>query len=474
MTHLSFQNGSFVLVELGLTQTSPGRSPTKIYHPLQVVSPDDQQQTDCPETPDLAQLQIDEAKIASAIEVHEITAQGTEVTLPTVNEPPFSATFSVRQIINPGVTDLDLTPTLFNQDAVTEEIVPSSSKIPSPQFSQFLSYSRNQALDPPSPRVVGLDAPEQGQMGIPSNENLENPSANLYANTEPSGLSVTRQEVMLLSTMLGRIPRSFLAGGDEQGTSLPLSIVESPSNFGTALPLTSSQEERNTQSSPGAFMQDSQNPEQLSLRKRQRPRFSLRTHMFHKHPVLKFSVTGPIDPEKTSYKLWCRVCRSELSLMSRGTLELMAHFRCDSHLIKEHRMRIEIPGMALFDKKEQELQGMALIEAKKVAKNTHPNAPQLDSLLLLVGQRSIPDFGSSTSPTEVVLSLIYILEYGLKNGGHLDSLIGIYDGISRLYRNNQLPVQNWDQHRLYVSIMFRFSILHISFIGVIVILLQTK
>ena len=232
--------------------------------------------------------------------------------------------------------------------------------------------------------------------------------------------------------MLGRIPRSFLAGGDEQATSLPFSIVESPSNFGTALPLTSSQDERNAQSSPGNSTQDPQNPDQSTLRKRQRPRYSLKTHMFHKHPVLKFSATGPIDPEKTPYKWWCRVCRSELSLMSRGTLELMAHYRCDSHYIKEHRMRMEIPGMALFDKNERELQGMALIEAKKVAKNTYPIAPQLDSLR--------------------------------PYGGHVDSLTGIYDGISRLSRNNQLPVQNLDQHRIYVSLVFKFSVLHISLI----------
>ena len=214
-----------------------------------------------------------------------------------MNEPTFIATSSVRQINTSKGTGMDLTPRLFNQDIVSEGIVPSSSQIPSPQFSQFLS--RDTELNPPSPRVISLDAPEQGQVGIPTNEDLENPPANLCATAESSGLSVTRQEVMLLSNMLGRIPRSFLAGGGEQGESLPLNIVESPSDFGTALNLTSSQEEGNTQSSLGTFMQDPQNPEHSSSRKRQRPKYSLKTHMFHKHPVLKFSATGPIDPEKT-------------------------------------------------------------------------------------------------------------------------------------------------------------------------------
>ena len=179
--------------------------------------------------------------------------------------------------------------------------------------------------------------------------------------------------------------------------------------------------------------------------------------MFHKHPVLKFSATGPIDPEKTPYKWWCRVCRSELSLISRGTLELMAHYRCDSHLITEHRIRMEIPEMVLFDKNERELQGIGLIEAKRNAKNTHLIAPELDGLRPLVGQHSVPDFASSTIPTEGVLSLICILESPEEwwTSGQFEK---IYDGISQLYRNNQLPVQNWDHHCLYVSIVFRFSI----------------
>ena len=73
-----------------------------------------------------------------------------------------------------------------------------------------------------------------------------------------------------------------------------------------------------------------------------------------KHTVLKFIVTGPIDrQQKTPYKWRCRVCRVELSLTNRGVLELLSHFRNDSHLIKEHRIRSEIPGMPLYDRHEK-------------------------------------------------------------------------------------------------------------------------
>ena len=92
---------------------------------------------------------------------------------------------------------------------------------------------------------------------------------------------------------------------------------------------------------------------------------------------MKFSATGPLDRDKTPYKWWCRVCKTELSLMSRGSLELVSHYRSESHLVKEHRIRMEVPGMALFDKDEKELLGLSLQEAKKKAKDTYPIAPQL-------------------------------------------------------------------------------------------------
>ena len=91
--------------------------------------------------------------------------------------------------------------------------------------------------------------------------------------------------------------------------------------------------------------------------------------------MLKLFVTRPLDRHKSPYKLWCRVCRVELSLMSRGELELLSHYRTETHLIKEHRIRLEIPGMSPCDGYENELNGITLQEAKRIAKETHPIAP---------------------------------------------------------------------------------------------------
>ena len=183
--------------------------------------------------------------------------------------------------------------------------------------------------------------------------------------------------------------------------------------------------------------------------KRRRPKNSLTGSIFKRHPILKFSATGALDKDKSPYKWWCRVCQVELSLMRRGSLELISHYRSDSHLVREHRFRMEVPGMTLFDKDEKKFLGGTLQNSKKKAKDTYPIPPQLDSFRPLVGQESVPDFSAATSPTEKILSQISILEFGLRYGGSVSSLTGMYDGLVRLTSSDHLSVQNWNQQRLF-------------------------
>ena len=181
--------------------------------------------------------------------------------------------------------------------------------------------------------------------------------------------------------------------------------------------------------------------------------------MLRKQPVLQFSATGPIDRAKSPYKSWCRVCRVELSLMSRGVLEVLSHYKTEEHLVKEHRIRLETPGTPIFDQYENELLGIALQEAKMIAREMYPIPPQLDSckLLVLVGQEKLPDLTSTTSPSENNIAQISILEHGLRNGGHIDCLIGIWDEM-RIHTlgASQARSFSWNHPRLFVSIVFSF------------------
>ena len=140
--------------------------------------------------------------------------------------------------------------------------------------------------------------------------------------------------------------------------------------------------------------------------------------------------------------------------MSRGCLELISHYRSDSHLIRGHRIRMEIPGMPLFDRDEKELLGVALQDAKKKAKDNYPIPPQLDFYRPLVGQESVQDFSVTTSQTEKILSQINILKFGLRHGGNIASLTGMYDELVRLTSRDRLSVKNWSKQRIFVSLVF--------------------
>ena len=92
--------------------------------------------------------------------------------------------------------------------------------------------------------------------------------------------------------------------------------------------------------------------------------------MVKEHPVVQYFATSLLDRSRNPYKLCCRVCKIELSLMSRGVLELLSHFRNETHLIKEHCIRLETPGLHFIDHDENELQRVGLQEAKRRAEES--------------------------------------------------------------------------------------------------------
>ena len=138
--------------------------------------------------------------------------------------------------------------------------------------------------------------------------------------------------------------------GEGVDTNQPLSLTVVDHVLDSALLATSSQEDNSGPSSSRPLPSEEHEVRQSSHGKRRRPEYSLTVSMLKKHPVLKFSATGPLDAKRTPYKWWCKVCRTELSLMSRGPLELISHYRSDTHLTKEHIICMEIPGTPLLDK----------------------------------------------------------------------------------------------------------------------------
>ena len=184
------------------------------------------------------------------------------------------------------------------------------------------------------------------------NFNTEEINVAAFSGAEYPNFSITGKELLVISNFLERIPHEFITG--EQGVSdQPMALAIVDDGTPAAMLTTSSQEEAIAQASAGSTQHEAGGEPVGPRGKRRRPRYSLTGSMFKRHPVLKLSATGPLDPDRTPYKWWCRVCRVELSLMSRGSLELMSHYRSDSHLIKEHRIRMEFPGIPSMIKKNE-------------------------------------------------------------------------------------------------------------------------
>ena len=90
--------------------------------------------------------------------------------------------------------------------------------------------------------------------------------------------------------------------------------------------------------------------------------------------------------------------------MTKGPLEILSHYRTDAHLLKEHQIRMETPGLPLYDKYRNELIGMALKYAKERAKQEYPIAPKLGDYYLRVGQLKAPQESSTTPPDRDTLT----------------------------------------------------------------------
>ena len=181
----------------------------------------------------------------------------------------------------------------------------------------------------------------------------------------------------------------------------------------------------------------------------------LTVQMYRKHPVFKFFVSGPADPYKNPHKWRCRVCQVELSLKTKGSLERLSHYRTDAHLVREHRIRLENPGLPLFDKGERELTEIALDEAREKAEREFPNTPTLGEYYLLPGQRDLPIDTETLDPSSVACSQMRILLLGLQSGGKLDLLTSLWSNLNTYTPGPSRPMQyDWKPERVFVSILY--------------------
>ena len=193
-----------------------------------------------------------------------------------------------------------------------------------------------------------------------------------------------------------------------------------------------------------------------------RPRLHLNVQMFRKHPVFKFFVTALMDSENNPLKRRCSLCQIELSLKSKGALEILSHYRTEAHLLRDHRIRMETPGLPLYERNEQELVGLELDEAREKAQLEFPLAPTLGECYLLPGQHELPADIDALDASSVICSQIRILFVGLQHGGTLETLLSLWNNLGLEIRGPvRVPQFDWSQERVFVSITYTVVLDHL-------------
>ena len=50
-------------------------------------------------------------------------------------------------------------------------------------------------------------------------------------------------------------------------------------------------------------------------------------------------VTGPLDPIHNKYKFYCMLCKTNVSIYSKGAREILRHYKTEGHLRRDQKWR---------------------------------------------------------------------------------------------------------------------------------------
>ena len=67
----------------------------------------------------------------------------------------------------------------------------------------------------------------------------------------------------------------------------------------------------------------------------------MKEEFFSKIGWTRSFISGPEDPLHNPYMVWCHICKKNISVKTKGTLEILRHHRTEKHLRRDHRWRYE-------------------------------------------------------------------------------------------------------------------------------------
>ena len=334
----------FVLVELGASEKSPGRSPTKIYTPLEVIPPGQSTVPNPIANPEhISVITIGSSTIASDNAAAELEEPQGETVVDTaedivdpdgiVHSPAHVNVDLLDSTINPeeletskeeniphlasihenlvalllsGVNAMTMD---TSPEVITDPNVGASVPLPKQQastslFTQFL-------LPSPTAQVEHLDldpAKHNASLNKSNNKADEVPTDSETTEVHRSNVqsvNITRNELVAITNVIEKLPQSYIGGTEtEDNQGISFSVVEDTLQ---EPPGGNPEEDQHATTSGPNISHSEQELDEAPVicNKRPRPRYSLKGSMLRKHPVLKFSATGPVNRDKTPYKWTC-------------------------------------------------------------------------------------------------------------------------------------------------------------------------
>ena len=189
----------------------------------------------------------------------------------------------------------------------------------------------------------------------------------------------------------------------------------------------------------------------------------------------KTFVTAPLDPQHNRYKFYCQICKTNVSIHSKGAREIVRNYQSESHLREDQRWRYEhlrrtdqVTGIVTKEVRGKDGQVLTLFELEK-EKPLFEDAPLVDiGCKYPFFDEYMAGIGSVTNPAEIRLAMQISLV------GHFVPVCGDVQLLGTLWKlvgevsNHQEPFSpyDWGATTLTVRIVPFGSILFSLHIGV--------
>ena len=99
--------------------------------------------------------------------------------------------------------------------------------------------------------------------------------------------------------------------------------------------------ELRTQTSPTPPLVSSSGKAPRRKQRKQTRGVPMKEEFFSKIGWTRSFISGPADPLHNPYMVWCHICKKNISVKTKGTLEILRHHRTEKHLRRDQRWRYE-------------------------------------------------------------------------------------------------------------------------------------